>query len=58
VKKNEKVWKIQSALSPDDADYEDKLQKAYGVIALRYELAEDVVRQVCIEEAKKKWPPE
>ena len=52
------VWKIQAALSPDESDYEDKLQKAYGVIALRYEVDEDAVRQVCIEEAKKKWPPE
>jgi len=52
------VWRIQNSLSSDDPDYDDKVQKAYGAVAIRYELSEDVIRQVCVEEAKKNWPPE
>jgi hypothetical protein len=52
------VWKLQSSLSPDEPDYEEKIQKAYAVVAIRYSLDEDDVRQICVEEAKKKWPPE
>ncbi len=52
------VWTMQSALSPDEPDYENNIQKAYGVVAIRYSLPEDEVRQICVEEAQKKWPPE
>lgn len=51
------VWRIQNSLSQDDPDYDNKVQKAYGAVAIRYELSEEVIRQVCVEEAQKNWPP-
>ncbi len=52
------VWKMQSELSPDDPDFDEKLQKAYPVAAKRFQVSEDMVRQICVEEANKNWPPE
>jgi len=40
------VWKMQSELSPDDPDYDEKLQKAYPVAAKRYQVSEDIVKEI------------
>ncbi len=51
---------IQDKVSPDDPQYNKKMQEAYSAVARRYDLPEDVVRQIAIEGATKQWftPPE
>jgi len=52
------VWRLQSELSLDDPNYEEKLQEVYSTVAKQYKIPEEAVRLVCVEEAKKNWPPE